>query len=384
MKKSIIIATTAIIALLTSCNKNPNFTVQGTVTDAEGQTLYLENITLSPVTTVDSVILPQDGKFCFKHTVARPPQFYRLRLGDNSVNMVIDTTATITYTGKAQNFATNYQLDGSEDCRIMRHVSLAGVRLKEQINQLFNNPNTEDITTLRQAVSDSLALYKEEMTDLVLQAPSSPVAYYILMQQINGQPIFDTFDPADNRLIAAAATAHDVYAPEEPRTQYLHNLALQGIAARRTDRQEKNKIDTDKIQESNFIDIARYDLQGNERKLSDATASNRVVLLDFTAYQTEYSPDYNMALGTLYEKYHSKGLEIYQVSFDYDEHIWKVTADNLPWICVHDAANINSTLLQLYNIQALPACYIIVDNGEQFLRPSDVDDLKRKLSQILG
>ncbi len=384
MKKSIIIASATIIALLSACNKNPKFTIQGTVADADGQTLYLENITLSPATAIDSATLSQEGNFSFKHAVSESPQFYRLRLGNNSVNMVIDTAATITYAGKAQTFATDYQLTGSDDCAIMRQVSLAGVRLKEQINRLFNDSNTDNIAALRQAVSDSLARYKDEMTQLVLQAPSSPIAYYILMQQVNGQPIFDTFDAADNRIIAAAATAHDVYAPGEPRTTHLHDLALQGIAARRTTQQETTKIDADKIQESNFIDISLYDLKGNERKLSDATASNRVVLLDFTAYQTEYSPDYNMALGTLYEKYHSKGLDIYQVSFDNDEHIWKVTANNLPWICVHDAASINSTLLQLYNIQSLPTCYIIVDNGERFLRPVDVNDLKLKLAQILG
>ena len=39
-------------------------------------------------------------------------------------------------------------------------------------------------------------------------------------------------------------------------------------------------------------------------------------------------------LRDLYDKYAGQGLEIYQVPLDADEHYWKTTADNLPWICV--------------------------------------------------
>ena len=43
-----------------------------------------------------------------------------------------------------------------------------------------------------------------------------------------------------------------------------------------------------------------------------------------------------MALNRLYDKFAAKGLQIYQVCLDYDEHFWKTSADNLPWITVRD------------------------------------------------
>lgn len=378
------VALAALLLTATGCNKH-QFTIEGAVAGAAGDTLYLENNTLSPITVVDSVILPDDGSFRFRHEAGDYPEFYRLRLGKDVVNLLVDSTvSTLRYESNKPEFATQYTIEGSDNCRLMQQVSLAGARLKTQVNRLMQSTDGNDITALQAELSDSLLAYKKAMTELILQAPSSPVSYFIVMQQVNGLPIFDTFDPSDNRIIAAVATAHDIYAPGEPRTTYLHNLALQGIAALRAERESSQHIDTDTLPETDFIDVALYDMQGHEQRLSDVTKSHHVVLLDFTAYGYEYSPEYNMLLASLYKKYHSRGFEIYQVSFDVDEHHWKVSADNLPWICVHDAENLYSSLIRLYNIQSLPTCFIIVDNGEQFLRPTSDEELEKELGKIFG
>ena len=90
----------------------------------------------------------------------------------------------------------------------------------------------------------------------------------------------------------------------------------------------------------------------------------KVVLLDFTVYNNAMSPAHNLALRELYNKYASKGLEIYQVSLDGDEHFWKTQADNLPWICVRDANSIYSTYVSLYGVNNLPALFLINKDNE--------------------
>ncbi|MBR6750120.1 MAG: DUF4369 domain-containing protein [Bacteroidaceae bacterium] len=380
MKGFLIGATIAIATMFVACDNSPKFTIEGNITNADSMVLYLENITKSNPIIVDSAILNAKGAYKFRQAVPSQAQFYRLRLGKHSINLVADTVAHIVCNSDAAQFSTGYTIEGSDDCSIMREVDLAGSRLKGIVNQALKS-DSEDV---RQAASDSVKSYKKRMTDLILQAPASPVAYYILMQRVNGLPIFDTFDKADNRIIAAAATAHEVYATDAPRTEILRNIALQGMATNRPQREHTIEVDADKVDELNFIDIALYDLAGNQRKLSDVAAEKRVVLLDFTAYALDYSPAYNIQLNNIYETYRNKGLEIYQVSFDTELSRWQTVADNLPWVCVHDADNIYSTLIPLYDVQSLPTCYIIVDNGERFMRPTDVDDLKQKLAQILG
>lgn len=378
MKRLIIAATIAVATLFVACDNTPKFTIEGHITNADSAVLYLEKITnMNPIVT-DSAVLDEKGHYKFRQAVPEVAQFYRLRLGNQNINLVVDTVTHIVCNSDAARFAADYTIEGNDDCSIMREVDMAGSRLKRVVNDALAG------RALRQAATDSLESYKERMSQLVLQAPASPVAYYIIMQRVNGLPVFDTFDKADNRIIAAAATAHDVYAPDAPRTEILRNMALQGMAAHRPTKQQTIEVDAEKVNEVNFVDIALYDLAGNQRKLSDIAADKKVVLLDFTAYSLDYSPAYNITLNEIYETYRSKGLEIYQVSFDTELTHWQTVADNLPWVCVHEADNIYSTLVALYDIQSLPTCYIIADNGNSFLRPTDVDDLKQKLAQILN
>lgn len=375
MRKIFIVAVAAITLLIVACNRAPQFTIEGTIANADSTMLYLENITGTNPILVDSIDLDEKGNFKFACAVPEHAQFYRLRIGNQSINLVVDTVVHITCNSQTQAFATNYTIAGSDECVVMREVAVSGGRLKGIVTQAMNNDS------LRVEALDSIATYKARMTELVLQAPSSAVSYYILMQRVNGLPIFDTYDYADNRVIAAAATAHDIYAPDAPRTEILRNIALQGMAARREEQKQSLEIEASEIA---YIDVELYDLVGNMRKLSEVVAQNKVVLLDFTAYALDHSPAYNIELNNIYEQYNKRGLEIYQVSFDTDLNRWQTVADNLPWVCVHEADNVQSALISLYDVQSLPTCYIIVDNGLQLIRPESMEDMKKKLSQIIG
>ena len=103
----------------------------------------------------------------------------------------------------------------------------------------------------------------------------------------------------------------------------------------RAPQQKVVELPTEAVSETGIIDINLRDMKGNVHKLSDL--KGKAVILDFTIYQSAVSPTHNYMLRDLYDKYAGQGLEIYQVSLDADEHYWKTTADNLPWICVRDA-----------------------------------------------
>ena len=375
MKKILFVAIAAIATLITACNHSAQFTIDGTIANADSSMLYLENITGTTPVVVDSVLLDEKGNYKFTHAVPEHAQFYRLRLGNQSINLVVDSASHITCHSQLQAFANNYTVAGSEECVVMREVTIGGGRIKSIVNQALLNDGNHAVAL------DSIAAYKARMTELVLQAPASAVTYYILMQRVNGLPIFDTYDYADNRIIAAAATAHEMYAPEAPRTEVLRTLALQGMAARREQQKKAVEIEATEV---SYIDITLHDLAGNAHKLSDIVAQNRVVLLDFTAYALDYSPAYNIQLNNIYEQYRNRGLEIYQVSFDTDLSRWQTVADNLPWVCVHETDNVQSTLITLYDIQSLPSCFVIANNGAQLIRPESIDDMKKKLAQIMG
>ena len=141
------------------------------------------------------------------------------------------------------------------------------------------------------------------------------------------------------------------------------------------------EIPKEKIVETGLIDISLRDLKGNIRKLTDL--KGKVVLLDFSVYQTQTGAPHNLMLRDLYNKYASQGFEIYQVSLDADEHFWKTSADNLPWICVRDGNGVYSTNAAVYNVRQLPAYFLINRKNELSGRGEDIKDLDSAIKELL-
>ena len=137
----------------------------------------------------------------------------------------------------------------------------------------------------------------------------------------------------------------------------------------------------EKIVETGIIDIALRDIHGNVRKLTDL--KGKVVLLDFSVFQSPAGAPHNMLLRELYNKYASQGLEIYQISLDADEHYWKTAAANLPWICVRDGNGVYSTNVAVYNVRQVPSIFLINRNNELKLRGEDIKDLEASVKSLL-
>ena len=120
-----------------------------------------------------------------------------------------------------------------------------------------------------------------------------------------------------------------------------------------------------------------------DKVLSLSSLKGKVVLLDFTAYQAEFSPSRNLRLRELYNSYSKQGFEIYQVSFDTDENLWKTAAANLPWVCVHDKNNAQSQYLTTYNVQNLPTFFLIDRGGNLTSRDAMIKDLNKEIMKLL-
>ena len=78
----------------------------------------------------------------------------------------------------------------------------------------------------------------------------------------------------------------------------------------RTPQQKVLELPEEAISETGIIDIALRDMKGNTHKLSEL--KGKVVLLDFTIYQSAASAPHNFLLNDLYTKYKDQGLVIYQ------------------------------------------------------------------------
>ena len=368
--------------LFSACNNSSDFTVKGVVAGADGQLMYLENVGISNVVTLDSIKLAPGGKFKFTEKRPEYPDFFRLRLNNQLINFAVVSTETISFVADAGTFATSYSVEGSENSKAIKAITLAQLDANQAISRLRKEYEDKMIsdTTYRTKVLAAADAYKEVARKYIYSAPMSTAAYFALFQQIDGLLFFDLYDRKDVKAYGAVATSYDHAYPESPRSKHLYNLTLQSMKVLRAQRPvDYSNVETKEI---SFLDIELPDVRGEVVKLS-TVAPGKVVLINFTAYQTEWSPALNMALGELYTKYHDQGLEIYQVSLDSDFHFWRNGASNLPWVTVRDPQSVYSQVAGLYNVKQLPALFILDRKGNLVKRVEDVKKLETDVKAVL-
>ena len=141
------------------------------------------------------------------------------------------------------------------------------------------------------------------------------------------------------------------------------------------------QIDASKVNTANILDIALNDNKGQMRHLTDL--KGKVVLLDFHLFATRESTERIMMLRDLYNKYHDRGFEIYQVSIDPDEHFWKTQTAALPWISVRDPNSANSPVLINYNVQSIPTYFLVDRTNTLHKRDLQIKDLDAEIQKLL-
>ena len=380
MKKYLIMAT-ALLGLA-SCSEK-KFHVEGNITNAKDSVLYFENVGLEQVTVLDSVKLDEEGAFAFAEKQTEAPEFYRLRISDQIINVSIDSTETVTVKAQYPQMATQYEISGSDNCQIIKELTLKQIDLTKRAMAVANNQSL-GVDESNDSILKMIRAYKEDVKmNYILKEPNRSYAYFALFQALGNTLIFNPrSDKDDIKLFAAVATSWDAYHPNSERGANLHNIAIEGMKnVRIAEAKEASTIDMSQVETAGVIDIALADNKGQQRHLTEL--KGKVVLLDFHLFSMEKSPERILLLRELYNKYHAQGLEIYQVSLDPDEHFWKQQTEALPWISVRDPQGLDSQTLISYNIQGLPDYFLITRDNALYKRAAQVKDLEAEIKSLL-
>lgn len=376
----------AAMAGVTSCNEK-KFHIDGTITGAADSTLYFENMGLDGAVKIDSAKLSEDGTFAFEGTAPTAPEFYRLRIAGQFINIAVDSTETINIKAQYPQMATQYEVSGSEDCQRIKELSLMQSSLQAQVNAIARNPELG-----AQAVADSVSriveTYKTRVkTEYIFKAPMKASSYFALFQTIyaGGQPVL-LFNPRtseqDIKVFGAVATSWDTFYPNEKRGENLHNIAIEGMKDVRylRSQQQAEEIEASKVNTSGILDFTLTDNTGAARSLS--SLKGNVVLLDFHLFADQNSMKRIMSLRELYNKYHAQGFQIYQVAIDGDEHFWKTQTAALPWISTRVDDN-TSSVLQMYNVQQVPTFFLLNRSCNVVKRDAQIKDIDAEIKALL-
>ena len=373
----------SVAVFFSSCSNSedgPFFTIKGNIANAADKDIGVYHIAEGGAKEISTTKLNAKGNYEFRVPSPKHFDFYLLNLEESgTIVFIADSTETITINGNAENLIADYTVDGNEENLRIKEIKMLRDALEKQVKAMASSTSPAVVKTEREirAVVDE---FKDNIIkQYIIPAPGSASAYYALTLTLADTPIFNPLaDKKDCRCFTAVATNYQRLHPNTRHTQRVTKIAEEALRATRKPRELELEVEEREATITDLFDIRLPKANGDSISLS--SMKGKVVLLDFTIYENTEISSRNIKMRELYDKYNSKGLEIYQVSLDRREHFWQQSADNLPWICVRDA---NGTSARLYNVQIIPTFFLINKNGEVVLRDAQIESTEKEIEKLL-
>ncbi len=374
--KSILLLLAAV--MVAACTSGAK--IKGTVADAPDSEVIVKLLNVNRYEILDTVATDAAGKFSYKVKIEKgQPEFVYLfhkdtkiaslllEKGDN-VDVMTDTLGKFTVTGS----------DESVKLAKVESDYAAALGKMESIADRINSAESEEVAAgYRRELGKVYVDYYRNAVRYVLQNSSSLTTVPVLYQNFGADlPVFGQSTDALH-FMSTADSLENVY-PDSKYVKALRKEAEKRAGYLELEARIRN------AEEVGFPDVNLPDINAKNVKLSEVDA--KVVMLYFWTQEDASQKMFNLdVLKGLYEDYHDRGFEIYQVALDPDKTAWAqvVKQQNLPWINVCDGLGGNSPYVMLYNIAALPAIYLIADGDLVDGQAVDEKSLRRLLNELL-
>ena len=353
----------AVLLLLASCHSGRKASVSLDLGEGGVREIVLTRLDVNKNSVIDTLVCDEAGRLRFKVKVPAgdPDFFYLYQDGDKVLSLVLAGGDKVAV--KADD-AGGYSIEGSDDSRLLMEAEGRYQDISEQFEVLSDRlvANYEDIAEadgFRRDMGKLCVSYYRECVAFVMEHPSSMASVSVLFQKVG-----------DNLNVFATDTdaAHFKRVRDSIASYYPHSRYLAALDSEISSREEalELRIRLENTEEVGFPDLVLPDVNGKDVQLSSVDAS--VILLHFWTASDASQNIYNtQVLKPLYDKYKSRGLEIYAVSYDADKAGWAeiVREQDTGWINVNDYMSVSSVI---YNVTELPRTFIIsgttvVDSG---------------------
>lgn len=376
-----------ILALVViSCESEPEFfTISGEITNANGEKLYLVELQTNTVVFLDSIILNDEGVFSFKGQT-NIPKFYALRTSpDNYITLIVSPFEQIVVIADGENIANNPIIEGSPESHkimVLRSKLDESVKKLDSLGLYYRSLiGTREINKVRDSLNvlsrEIISEHTEFTKNFVKNNSNSLASLMALYQQI--APRLYVLNPTDDlEYFTLVDSSLMLKHPESEAVQALHTQ-MEEIKRQMKAENELNNIVGIGV---TAPDIILPDQKGDTIALS--SLKGKYVLLDFWASWCRPCRVENPHLVKNYKKYNEKGFEIFQVSLDKKKESWisAIENDQLTWVHVSDLQYWNSAAAKLYQVQAIPANFLLDKNGKIIAKNLRGDALEAKLSEI--
>lgn len=374
--------------VIQACTSNPNeFLIEGNYKNAQNEKVMLLELEGDGMKKIDSVQLGGDGLFEFTGYTNIPKFFVVQADGSKNITLLVKPSDNISLTADMENFNKTYDIKGSEDSRkimnLRRKLESNIAKLDSLGNYYKKNPKNENSGDLRKrlnkASQEIVEEQKEYTKEFIDDNLNSMVSLMALYQQIGPRSYvldpkedLEYFEKVDSSLMAQ-------YPNSEP-VNSLHSQVAEMKQRIKSEEQNSKRLSSGQV----APEIALPNPEGDTIELSSLRGN--YVLLDFWASWCKPCRVENPNLVKAYKRFKDKGFEIYQVSLDKKRSAWEnaIEKDNLDWVHVSDLKFWNSSAAKTYNIQSIPANFLLNKKGEIIDKDLRGDALQNKLHKLFS
>lgn len=373
MRKIFIIG---LIGFLASCNDDQaeGYQISGTVHNAtDGQSIYVSELNESNTQTVPvDTITVVDGKFELDLPEKDRPSISFLTFDGKRGNILyIADNTPINFEIYPDSLYAS-KVTGGKDNEILYNylgeIRSTNEKMGENRNALRNAFSARDsvqLQSLQLAQQQIVEQDKVNKKNLVQENPNSIVALMVLQDMLNTQmyPASELRDLYDN------------LAPEL-QTSSIGKTLDQNL-------KQLSQTDVGAVAPS----FSASTPEGDELALKDAMG--KVTLVDFWASWCKPCRVENPNIVEVYKKYHDQGFNIIQVSLDRpgqkERWISAIEEDNLgEWNHVSNLMFWQDPIAADYGIRAIPAAFLLDEQGNIIAKNLRGKDLGEKVGEILN
>jgi peroxiredoxin len=376
MKNTLLFLLASIV--LISCNSNPeSYTLTGTLTGeiADGTSVYLrKNGENGQAVDVDTAKV-ETGRFVFTGKSNVPEMHYVFVDKLNGYTRLIIENGEIEMSAQKDSlgFAT---IEGTEQNEFLDDYREKSQAAQERANNIQKDMQTAGasrdtvlVNSLREEFDDLVEEYRDFEKDYIKTHPNALISALVI----------------DRALVTRASSIEEVeelyngLSPEIKETRSGKKI-MEALEAQK-EREEKAKRTEVGAKAPNFSGPTP---SGDTVALNDILG--KATLIDFWAAWCRPCRAENPNIVSVYEKYHDKGLNIIGVSLDRTSEAWKkaIADDGLTWNHISNIAYFDDAIAKLYNVNAIPAAFLLDENGVIVAKNLRGPALEAKVAELLN
>lgn len=353
--------------------------VTGNLEDAPASDIVVKLLNINRYEIIDTVKTDASGNFECKLEVEKgQPEFVYLFHNDVKIASLL-LQAGDKVVVQADTLG-NFTVAGSEESEKLAQVDRDYAAALSKLNSLatkLEGAKPADAAEIQQQLGQTYVDYYRHCVRYVLTNSHSLTSIPVFFQRFGSElPVFgQKTDAIHFRNIAD--TLEMVY----PDSKYVK--ALRAEADKRMTSLEIDAL-LSSAEVIGYPEIVLPDINGNKVKLSEVDA--KVTMIYFWTPSNPSQSMFNVEfLKAIYDDYHKRGFEIYQVAMDPDKALWAsvIKEQKLEWINVCDSRGGQSPYVLHYNLAVLPAAYIISDGALVDGQPLDEKSLRKLLDDLL-